>query len=805
MRTNLVYAIRNILKNATNSVISVVGLAIAVACCLWIYFFVSQEHSYNNFYKNAGRIFRINYELKYIDETEQDVRVEPEIADLLVQNVPQIEKSTEYRFAFKHVLKHENEFFDTEMGYADREFFDIFSFQVIAGDQNEFFRNPDEIIITRELADKLMRKDKTDYSVLIGQGVEFPLNYNNRQFHITGILENLPPNSSFRRFEGIIPGENGRNFGGCDNSLGYTSIYYLVKENANIHDAEKNTIDQVKAYYDNRIQQLINNNELIDVPDAFNPFVLSMKDVYFKNEIITCSEIASSHNNSVILISIGIIILLIACSNYTLLSLGQAIKKMGEVGIRKAMGARKSNIFSVFFSEGLVLTFMAFILGSILCSFFLQNVNRIAEIEIYTHLIKKTGIVIFVIISFLMIVLFTSTIPVLIFSNINPNQLVTKKLTTGRKGVFSQLFVSFQYSLSIILIIITICIVRQANYLKNKSIGVSSENIVDLRIDRVEGDQKILLRSLIEEHPGIIDLTLSSRNFMNGSSNNYVNKGNGEQILVFRFRVDENYIPTLGLQLIHGKNFSFRNIKACDQSIVVNSAFIEAFGIEDNPIGRTYNIGGTDFSIIGVVDDYYYQDCKRVLKPAMLFTRLNYGNDYNNLLIKFRPEQLSDVMEHVKKCYRKVAPGKSFEYTFWDEELGKRYEEEERWSKIVGLASIIAILISSLGLFGLTILLINQRIKEIGIRKVNGARSTDVLITINKTFVIWLLASILIATPIAYSIVKLWLRDYPYKAVISWWIFILAGAIALSIALITVSWQSWRAATRNPVDSLRYE
>lgn len=805
MKTNLILAIRNIIKNKTNSIISVVGLAIAIACCLWIYFFVSQENSYNRFFPKADRIFRVNYELKFVDGTEQDVRVEPEIADLLTQKVPQIEKSTEYRFAFTQLSKHENEFFDTEMSYADKEFFDIFSLQFLAGNKEELFKSPDEIVITREFADKLLRQDKKDYSTLIGQSIEFPLRYDGRQFQIVAVIANLPENTSFKSFDGIIPGENGRNFGGCDNNLGYTSVFYLLKDNAGIKDAEKNTIEQLHEYYDARIRSMINSNMLISSNTAFTPFTLSISDCYFENQVFSCNEFASSRKNSIILISIGILILLIACINYTLLSLGQALKKIGEVGVRKAMGARKSNIFSIFFSEGLVLTSIAFIFGGLLCSFFLRNVDKIGQIEIYTEIINIHGIILFSLISFLGIVLFTSFLPVLVFSNITPSQLTGNKLSVGKKGLWSQLFVSFQYSLSIILIIVTISIIRQSNYMKNKSLGFSADNIIDLDINWVDQDQKLVLRDLLAEHPGIINQTLVARNFDNGNSNNYVDKGNGEQILVYRFKVDEKFIPTLDLELMHGKNFTLNNLQPNDRTMIVNQTFIKAFDIQDNPIGKTYRFGGSEFSIIGVVEDFYFRSLKLEHKPAMLFTRANWGNGYFRMLIKSHPDQLTDVMEHVKESYRKVAPGKTFSYQFWDEVLGRRYQEEERWGKIIGLASVIAILISSLGLFGLTILLINQRIKEIGVRKVNGARSTDVLITINKTFLNWLMASILIASPIAYYIVKMWLKNFPYQAGIGWWVFMLAGLIALTIAIFTVSWQSWKAARMNPVKALRYE
>jgi putative ABC transport system permease protein len=196
---------------------------------------------------------------------------------------------------------------------------------------------------------------------------------------------------------------------------------------------------------------------------------------------------------------------------------------------------------------------------------------------------------------------------------------------------------------------------------------------------------------------------------------------------------------------------------------------------------------------------------KNRIYPAMLHARTNYGNSYNNILIKFDPKQLSKVIKHIKKSYEEIAPGKTLTYDFWNEKLNQRYQIEERWSQIIGYASAIAIIISSLGLFGLTVLLVNQRIKEIGVRKVNGARALEVLITINKSFIGWLLGSLIIAIPISYYLVNLWLESFPYKVDVSWWVFILAGAMALLVALLTVSWQSWRAATKNPVEALRYE
>jgi putative ABC transport system permease protein len=342
--------------------------------------------------------------------------------------------------------------------------------------------------------------------------------------------------------------------------------------------------------------------------------------------------------------------------------------------------------------------------------------------------------------------------------------------------------------------------------MKNKSLGLSSENIITIDVENMGNEQRLLLRDKLKEFSGTVNLSLCSRDFIDGGSIAMnINKGDGEQIEVFFFKADDQYIPTLDLKLLYGENFTASNITRNDRAVIVNDEFIKRFNIEDDPIGKTYQVGNVNFSIIGVVNNYHFKDVRRKIEPAMLYARDHFANPYNYLLVKFQPEQLSGLLEHLKKSYNEIVPDRNLNYGFWDNKLENRYQTEERWAKIVGYASVIAIIISSLGLFGLTILLINQRIKEIGVRKVNGARISEVLTTIVKPFIVWLIFSILLATPIAYLIVSKWLNNFAFRIDISWWIFAMAGSMTLVIALVTVSWQSWRAANKNPVEALRYE
>lgn len=803
MKINLIYALRNIRNNPVNSLITVFGLSVAIACSLIIYFYVVQEFNYDSFHKNADRIYRVNYNGRYVFGDFKDVRVTPEVADLLKKEVPQIEKSAEYRYAFEQVISFEYNYFDVQTALASEDFFDMFSFDFIAGKQSKIFYNPYEAVITRKLADKLMAGKKS-YDELIGKGLEFPLNYPNTAFRIIGIIETVPHNSSMD-FDVIVSGKTGRNFGGCDNNFGYTSVFYQVKTDASHRDAEKNVNRFINKYYKGRVEDMQNNNQMLKTADAFVPFVLPLKDIYLAGDINNCFQKSVDKRSFIILMTIGGLILLIACSNYIILSLGQYLKKIGEVGIRKSMGATSANIFALFMSESFLMTITSLIAGGLLCYSFIPVFEKLAQNQIYIPLIDIRKAIIFCSSLVILIIVFTSIVPVLIFSKVSPNQMAGKKINIGNKNKISQVFVSFQYSLSIILVIVTLFIIRQSNFLKKQNLGLITENIIDIRIDKLDENQKETYKTMVSENPGVASLTMADRNFMNGSSDSFVDKGNGEQIDVFRFVVDHHYVTTLGLKLLHGKDFTEQNETTGDRTMIVNRRFTELFEIEDDPIGKVYQISGVNFTITGVVENYHFRDMKDKIYPAMLSCRKNFGNSYNNLLVRFNPENLKGVVNHLKKSYEQLAPGKTFTYDFWDEKLNQRYEEEERWSKIVAYASMIAIIISSLGLFGLTILLINQRIKEIGVRKVNGARSFEILLTIYKTFVVWLLGALIIAMPIAYYIVDKWLSNFPYKVQMSWWVFVLAGTFAIVVAIITLSWQSWKAATRNPVESLRYE
>ncbi len=800
MKYNILIAVRNIMKNKLNSFITVIGLSVASACLLLIYLYVSQEIGYNSFHENKESIFRVNYFIGHADGTKvSSIYLDPKLSEILKNKIPQVKRSTAFRNAHNPSMKFENQNFEEKTFITEQDFFKIFSFKMIIGNKDKVFENPDEIVITLSLADKFAAIDSCTKEELIGKPVFF-IKTGDQPFTISGIMEDVPKNSSLQ-FDALIPYKYEGAFNSSSNMFGNSTIFYKVTGNENTHLAEEQINKLLKEHYTNLLDEQKNRNVLINSDEAFTAFSLPITETYL-SKVNTDYELKNNRTSLYILSIIGALILIIACINFVLLSLGQSFSKEREVGIRKAMGAGKRNIFNLFFTKSLIITSVSVLLGVELCFLFFPVFNEIAQNGIYTGLIILPHVFVFVIACVLFIVMSTSFFPIVKLTGIQPNQTIEKH-DKGEKVNITGIFVMLQYGLSIVLIILTIAVVRQTNYMKHKDLGFSSQNILYLRVYQIDNSDKLALRDRLKNYPGITDVTLTDRDFIDGRGNNRIKNNKGEYILTRILNVDKNYVPTLNLKVIQGENFTDEIQE--NQSVIVNEKLLLRLGFDDNIVGQIIQMDGKNLRISGVVKDFHFDSLKEEIEPLMLILRTYTGDRGNFLFIKYRADQLDKVMQFILETWKDIAPGKELDFKLWDEQLNQRYKAEEKWSKIIGYASLVSIIISSLGLLGLTLLVINRRVKEIGIRKINGARISEVMVMLNTTFIRWVTISFIIACPIAWYVMHKWLENFAYKEKLSWWIFALAGIIALGTALLTVSWQSWRAATRNPVEALRYE
>ncbi|RKD92074.1 ABC transporter permease [Mangrovibacterium diazotrophicum] len=805
MRTRIQYALRNINRNRLNVTITTIGLSMALASTLIIFLFVGQEHSYNRFHENADRIFRLNYEITSKDGTRgSNILVKPELAKALEDRVPQIEHCTPFRMGYMAQLDLEEKNLGVKLGIANQEFFDMFSFNLLKGNRNDLLVDPTDIVITKSLAQKIAGNDSPNYDELIGQSLDFTF-IKDVSFTITGILDDVPRNSTLD-FEAMIPFDYEGSFWESNNGFGNSILFYELKKGVDPEQANKLIYAEVKDFYQEDIEKSQKDNFLQNSSDCFRAFALPLKSLYLDNTVDGASyQLTGSRSQLRILTIVALLILFIAFSNYIILTIGQFFKKAGEVSVRKSMGGKNIDIFKMFLTENSITILISYLVGGILGYVLIPVFNHISESQIYFNLVNIPSLVLFAILSIVLLVVLTSLIPVFIFRRVKPTLLSTKRLFAGKKAGASQVFVGLQYALTIVLIIATISINKQTNYLKNKSLGFSEKNILSVDVRYLNQSTAAVLRDMLQKETGVLNASLTNRDFFDGYSTRTFKVSGSEVLTTYVFKADHYFIPTLNLSLLAGRNFTESNVVESDKTIIVNEEFARRMKFDTSPVGRIVDDGNSKYTIIGLVNDYQFLTSREKIEPMILYARTNMGNGYSSVLVKYNPQNLDKVIAAIKAGWKKIDTKESLNYTFWDKELESRYKSEERLSKTILYASVIAIVILSLGLFGLTVLISAQRTGEIGIRKVNGARIAEVIIMLNSNYLKWVLYAFILACPIAWYLMHKWLEGFAYKTELSWWIFALAGLLALGIALLTVSWQSWRAATRNPVEALRYE
>lgn len=803
MKTHFIYTIRSILKNRINSFINITGLSISIACCLLFFLFINNELSHDKFHVNGDRIYRVTYSTEESNNQSYQLCLHQyELAEKLKNEVPQIRNASAFRIGWCASLKYHDKVFDERLGIVEPDFLKMFSFPIIAGNTKSFFQNPDEVIITEDLARKLLGNDKSSIESLVGKPIEI-LNVKDKIFTITGILAPIPSTSSLQ-FSALIDYRSQWSFSQSSNDFGNSSIYVELNSKEEQKIAETNSILTIQKFYQKKIAGLQTEGVLLKTDDCFIPRFQKLSDIYLGSNYNNQYEATSKIIYSLILAGIGLLILFIACSNFILLSLGQSFTKIKEVGVRKVLGARLPQLISQYGAETALLSMISVCVGILLSYFTLPYFSQLCQCNFGFNFFSSIKPLLFILTIYLLIVFFCS-LPLFSFSKGKPSLMLRKITFTTGKNRISNLFITFQYVLSMVLIIATLFIYKQVNFMKDKSIGLDTKNIMKIEIPDDLGDEKaILIKEKIRNNKNILSIAGSDRDFLEDRSTYGIKNEIGDVTNVRFIRIDNDYIKTMGLVLLEGNDFSENDLRKNNNEIIVNEQFLSGLNLQD-AVGKYVDVIDLGkVRIKGIVRNFHYDSMKEIIQPLALIANTNFES-INYLFIKFPVRQADEIISLTQNYWKEISPGRTLRYSFFDEELQTRYQDEERWAKIVSSASFLAILISALGLWGLSLMVMNQKIKEIGIRKVNGARISEVLIMLNKDFLTWVVIAFVIATPIAYFMVHQWLEGFAFKTGLSWWIFVLAGLLALVIALLTVSWQSWRAATRNPVEALRYE
>lgn len=793
---------RYLFRHKGYTFINIAGLAVGIAACILIALFVRSEWSFNHMHGQADRIHRAWLQENYEGEIFRNTATPIPLGPLLSNNLPEAEIVTRVT-DISAPIKHNANTFNYPVTMVDSTFFNIFDFELLKGDRQNPFPDKNSIILTQETATNFFGN-----STAVGETLELEIGGENLLFTISGITED-PPYESSIQFNFLIPFSNAvhvwnepiRTSAWSNVSV---STFVLLKEEAD--PALVNS--KISAFMDPLVA---NSYKSGDYKVTLQP----LTDIHFNTTLP--DEMGSESNPlySYILASVGLLILLIACINFITLSTGRSATRAMEVGVRKVLGAEKKQLIWQFWGESFLVTLFALLTGLLLAFLFLGSFNQMANREF--TLSADLFTVVFSLLLLLFITLFAGGYPAMILSSYKPVRVLKGKIKTGSTGLIGKALVIGQFVASIFMIICTIIIGKQLDFLQSKDLGFEREHIIVVPTNRTikEGNSLAArFKNTLGDNPRVTGITTSLYSMAEFGWMQMGYKDNNQAFRQFRFNaVDPDFIKTMDLQLLNGRGFMKENA-ADSNAIVVNEALVREYGWE-NPIGKKLP-GNYSQQIIGVVEDFHLESLHSPIEPTVLAMKHNdifqHSSDvtYNSspsprISVKFREGNLQEHLTMLEKTWKSVAGDQEFRYRFLDDALAAAYEQEGRLSKIVQYASILSIFIACLGLFGLATLVVTRRQKEIGIRKVLGADVGTLVGLLNRDFVFQILIASLIAFPLAWLMLNRWMRDFEYRIDIPIWVFAVATLIVLAVAMLTVSFQSVKAALRNPVKGLRSE
>ena len=798
------YAFRNLVKQRGRTLINLFGLSFSIAIVIIIFLYVSGELSINRFHENGNRMYRMYSSVNAVDRgTIYSPYQPPDMAAALGDNIPGVEATCRLKLTSAFIGPGED-LFQEYVGFVDSTFFDLFTYQIIAGDQVTPLHMRKSVVLTESVAKKIFQDSLVHMNDLIGKTIKFPERPPFNLYTVTAIIADPPENTSFY-WDVLIPYVNARPYARSNDFGGDTYTYVLLDENNDSERLEAMAQTLIEDFHAEGIRQYVQMGFLKEGEHNFSYHFMPYRDLYLGTEEIRGSYEERGNKTSLyILSSIAILILLIACFNYVMIAIGTALNRVGDFGMMNVVGARRWQILAQFVVESFVLTLISLLLGIILAEQLLPLFNRLADDDLRFSLYSSGANFLFLFTILLFIVISTSLyIGLYLLRRSNPLRFLRKEMLSTRRNGVARISVVLQFFIAIALLISGGVIMKQLHYLVNTDVGFEKENTAVIHVDFAMDKIRTLKEQFLGS-PHIKSMSMSDRNFDSGSSSQGIRNKQGEITTVRYIRTDPDYIETLGLELIAGRNFLPGEADDSIPKVIVNETLVRELEIED-PVGErvTLDTDGNVVDIIGVVRDFHFDSMHDEIQAVMLHI-FNYNSIWY-LFVKAESGQMAAVLEHCEKVWKEVVPEFSWDYTFMSEILEGQYKDEDRWSRVIAYAAAIAILLSCLGLMGISGLLVARRFKEVGGRKANGASINKIIVLLNGDLLKWVLLAYVLACPAAWLVMRRWLQDFAYRTEISWWVFVLAGLAAVLISVLTITLQIYRVARQNPVKALRYE
>jgi putative ABC transport system permease protein len=793
-RNNFKIALRNLWKNKPSTVINVLGLTTGITACLLIALFIQHELSFDKFQSNGKRIARVvmEYGFEGSTETHKGTFTSTKVAPVLSRTFPEVEKGVRMTDADAILYLNNEPVTEPNFMYADSSFFNTFDYEMLQGNAAVALNGPKKIVLTESMAAKYFGSEN-----VIGKTLE--VGTNKTPFEVTGVIKDYPKNSQLQ--------------------FDFLASFSSMGQN------------QEKTYFNaNYTTYLLLSDELAFAPllEKLDPFMEKEMagtgaTIHFHlekfNEVHLYSPYTAFASNTsitylLLLGGVALLIIIIVCSTYVNLSTAKSIERAKEVGVRKVSGAARNQLFWQFIGEAFVVCCLSVLVSFCAASLLLPQFNSfVSRNFLVTDLLSPSFLLITFCITIL-ISLAAGSYPALILSGMQPARILKglfKNSSSARR--LQQSLVVFQFSITVFLIVCTVIIRNQLNYIQNRNLGYDRTHVLTMFIGWGTDSKQIeTFKSELKKHTQIKEVSRCAStpvSINGGYSMRLPSMPETEVIGVFANPVDEGFVAASGLQLIAGEDFSEADMRGAEiedeklrryQYILNESAARQLGFTPEEAIGRELilNSGGT---IKGVVQDFNFQSVHNAIKPIVLFTAPFGGR----MIIKISGDDIPGTIAYTEQQWKKFMPNRPFEYSFLDETYARMYKTENQLGKVMSLFAATAILLACMGLFGLSSYMMQQRMKEIGIRKVLGASFMNLISILSGNFIKLVIIAIVIACPLAYIIMQSWLSDFAYHTDMHWWIFMIAGLVIVSITLLTISIHGLRAMAENPVNSLRSE
>lgn len=792
---------RNLVKNKTFAFINIVGLSVGLTCFMLIAAFVYDELSYDRYSAQASQLYRVGIHLDANGGTTDFPMVDAAVGNGIKETFPEVLASTRYQGGPALFVKYNDKQFKEEKTvYLDSNFLNTFSIPLIEGDQHTALNEPMTVVISNTTAHKYFGTETA-----LGK----TLTVGNEGYKVTGVYDKVPDNSHFHFDMAMSSASIRRNY--AETWSNVTHFTYLVLQpGTDAAKLEAKLPQVVSKYVVPEIQQDMGVSlaEAQKSISTFRFYLQPITDIHLRSHTKYELEAGGDSNYLYIFGALAIFILLLACVNFVNLSTAAASKRAREVGIRKVMGSLRGQLVIQFLAESLLLSFIATIIALGIVYALLPAYNNLAGKQISfgffltpQALLAAAGVC-------MLVGILAGIYPSFFISAFKPIRVLKGALTGQRRSILRSSLVVFQFTVSTALIIATIVVYRQLDYMQNKKLGYNKEQVLIIQDTYSLGNNQRAFKQQLLQDTRVQSASLSSSvpaiNRMDGTQiyAKSLNPGDARnEIQTGIYRVDYDYLPTLGMQLAGGRNFS-KDFPSDSAAVLVNETAVKELGITGNPIGRTIvRSGRREFTIVGVVKDFHFASARQKIAPLLMLLSNNGGT----VIAKIKTPDIKGFLADVKQQWASFGAEAPFNYTFLDDRFTALYAAEEKTGKLFTLFAILSILIASLGLFGLVAFTTEQRTREIGIRKVLGASVQQVLLLVSKDFLYLVLIAFVIAIPTTWWTMTKWLDDFAYRTTISWWIFGAAGIMALLVAILTVSAQAVKAALSNPVKSLRSE